>query len=100
MAIKTTTSKTAGFEITLVNADNTDTTKRTVSFDLPSNSTITAENLATIASTYFAVGGMSDVFQPTNWRDYEGAYEVYTMQSVQPILTTKTVAEADEITPA
>ena len=97
---KTTTTTTASFELTLVNTqDNTDTTKRTVSFELPSNTTIaSSDQLITIASTYFAVAGMSNVFQPSGWRDYEGAVDVYSLQAVTPVLTEKTVSESEPIT--
>lgn len=97
---KTITTTTAGFELTLVNTQNdTDVTKRTVSFDLPSNTTITSsDQLITIASTYFAVAGMSNVFQPTGWRDYEGAVDVYSLQAITPVFTEKTVSTSDEIT--
>lgn len=99
MATKVVTTNTASFELTLVNSqDDTDVTKRTVSFELPNNTTITASDLSTIASTYFAVAGMSNVFQPTGWRDYEGAVDVYTLQAVTPIFTEKTVSEAEQIT--
>ena len=100
MADKAKTTKTAGFEILLQNTNNVeDTTTRTVSFDLPYDSTIGADNLATIASTYFAVAGMSNVFQPAGWRDYEGAQDVFKMVSVTPILTEKTVTTGEAIFP-
>lgn len=97
---KTTTTTTAGFELTLVNTqDDTDITKRTVSFELPNNTTIaSSDQLITIASTYFAVAGMSNVFQPTGWRDYEGAVDVYSLQAVTPVFTEKTVSESEPVT--
>jgi len=97
---KTVTTNTASFELTLVNTqDDTDVTKRTISFDLPYNTTIaSSDQLITIASTYFAVAGMSNVFQPTGWRDYEGAVDIYTLQAVTPVFTEKTVSESEPVT--
>lgn len=101
MAFKTDSTKVAGFELTLVNnADPNDIVKRTINFDLPTNSAVQPEDVATIASAYFAVAGMSNVFQPTGWRDYQGNFDVYIMQSVKPVLTEKTVVRGDEIIPA
>lgn len=100
MADQAKTTKTAGFEILLQNTTNVeDTTTRTVTFDLPYDSTIGAANVTTIASTYFAVAGMSNVFQPTGWRDYEGSQDVYKMISVTPVLTEKTVTTGAAIFP-
>lgn len=100
MAVKIENTKTASFEITLQNNnDEYDVTKRTVSFDLPPTSTITSDNMATIASTYFAVAGMSNVFQPTSWRDNKGLDDVYILKGVTPILTEKTVTEGELVEP-
>lgn len=100
MADQAKTTKTAGFEILLQNTTNVeDTSTRTVSFDLPYDSTIGSANLATIASTYLAVAGMSNVFQPAGWRDYEGAQDIYKMISVTPVLTEKTVTTGAAIFP-
>ncbi len=97
---KTTSTTVAGFKLTLVNTENpSEVYDRTVNFDLPVGTTIrSADQLATIASTYFAAAGMSNVFQPTGWRDYEGALDVCSLQAVTPILTEKTVSTSDEIT--
>lgn len=100
MAYTIKSSKTASFEITLQNKnDDTDVTKRTISFDLPSDSTIGAQQVSTIASTYFAVAGMSNVFQPTSWRDYKGLDDVYIFKGVTPSITEKTVTEGEYIEP-
>lgn len=100
MAFKTDETKVAGFELTLVNnSDPTDVQKRTINFDLPYNTTTQPSDIATIASTYFAVAGMSNVFQPNGWRDFQGNFDVYIMQSVKPIWTEKTVVKGDEILP-
>lgn len=100
MATKTETTKTATFELTLQNSnDDTDTVKRSISFDLPPSSTIQPEDIADIATDYFFGAGMSNVFQPSNWRDYEGLDDVYILKGITPVLTQKTVSEADYVTP-
>lgn len=97
---KTVSTTTAGFKLTLVNTENpSEVFDRTVSFDLPLGTSIhSADQLSTIASTYFAAAGMSNVFQPTGWRDYEGGLDVCSLQAVTPILTEKAVSTANEIT--
>lgn len=97
---KSVSTTAASFKLTLVNtADANDVVDRSVSFDLPIGTSIrSADQLSTIASTYFAAAGMSNVFQPTAWRDYEGENDVYSLQAVTPVLTEKVVSTADEIT--
>lgn len=98
MATEVTNTKVAAFDVTIQNRNNdADVTSRTVSFDLPYNSEVGISDLATIASTYFTVAGMSNVFQPTSWRDYKGLDDVYIMKGVTPILTEKTESKGDYI---
>lgn len=98
MASVVKTTRVAGFELTLQNKDNADDMpKRTISIDVPS--TVDISQVATVASTYFAVAGMSNVFQPTGWRDEKGEFETYILKGVTPILTEKTVTTGDIIVP-
>lgn len=99
MASVVKTTRVASFEIDLQNVDNVnDTTKRTISIDVPAS--VTSSQVATVASAYFAVAGMSNVFQPTGWRDYQGSFDVYKMVGVTPSLTEKTVTTGDMIIPS
>ena len=99
MAFETKTSRVAGFKIDLVSSQNPNsTTSRTVSFDVAS--TVTGAQVQTVASAFFAQAGMSNVFQPNGWRDYEGDDEVYIMTGVTPILTEKTTMTGEVIVPA
>lgn len=99
MAYEVKSSRVASFKIDLVNSENpSDTTSKTINFDVPDSVDITQAE--TVASTYFAVAGMSNVFQPAGWRDYEGNFEVYLMTGVTPSVTEKTVTTGDTYTPA
>lgn len=98
MAAQATTTYVASFELTLENTENAnDTTKRTISFDVPSN---TDESKIIPTANLFAASSVNTVFQPTNWRDYGGNWDVYKITNIQPGLTEKTVVKYDEIIPA
>mgnify|MGYP003447650716 CR=1 FL=1 len=96
---KSVSTTAAGFKLTLVNTENpSEVYDRTVSFDLPIGTTIRSADQLTTAASLFAAAGMSNVFQPTGWRDYMGELDVCTIQAITPILTEKVVSTADEIT--
>jgi len=99
MAYETKQVKTANFKIDLKDSEDEQiTTSRTISFDIDDE--VTAAQVATVASTFFAVGGMSNVFQPANWRDYQGVDTVYIMTAVTPSTTTRITTTGEPIKPS
>lgn len=98
MAAETVTTRVASFELSLENTeDSTDTTRRTISFDVPAS---TDQASIEAAAQLFTASSLSTAFQPANWRDYGGNWDVYKLTAVKPSLTEKTVVTYDQITPA
>ena len=85
MADKTTTTRTAEFQLTLTRGN--EIAERSISFEMTNTST--PFNLKDVAASL--AGDYKYIVQPTGWRDSDTTEEAWQVSQVKPLYISKSV---------